>query len=360
MDSMTRVARRVSVIIPSYSHVAYLRTAVRSALDQDYDNIEVIVVDDGSLQDVQAALSEFDEPGRLSYVRQPNAGAAVARNTGRAHANGEYLAYLDEDDYWDRTKVSRQVAAIERHPEVGAVFCNGFLMAEDGRCLGLFQDRKGFSPKVDQDEVVFGPRTLTLSDLLNGIVITSSILIRADAVDAVRGFALLPAGQDIDFSFRVHEKYALAYIPAPLFYCRMTAASISRSGTKTLESTLCVLDYLDRYALLPGERLSVRAERGNVERALGEEALDAGNHREARQHFARSLAAPRGLDARTLLLLCASLLPSRAIPRLRNLKEHFRRDRSVVLTPSPDDASNDDTAVASATRPRRSGRARRR
>jgi cellulose synthase/poly-beta-1,6-N-acetylglucosamine synthase-like glycosyltransferase len=313
---MTVVPGRVSVIIPSHSHVAHLPAAIRSALDQDYADLDVIVVDDGSVADVPAALVAAGLYERVTYIRQPASGAAAARNRGRTAADGEYLAFLDEDDRWAPTKISQQVTALERHRDVGAVFADGTVISHDDQPLWRFQARKGFAPQGN-GERIFDARALTLCDLLKGIVVTSSTLVRAQVFDALSGFLALPAGQDIDFFFRLHARYGLAYLPEPLFFYRLTPSSISRSGAITLRHTLHVLDHLGTYPLRGAERTALRTERGHVERTLAELAFDAGDHRAVRSHLLKATAAQRTVHGRTLLLFGASMLPHRMVPALK-------------------------------------------
>src|SRR5438067_366565 len=89
----------VSVIIPVYQGENRVCRAVQSALDQRYPYVEVIVVDDGSTDGTMAQLQAIANP-RLTVVTQANQGVAAARNLGIAMATGNYLAFLDDDDWW--------------------------------------------------------------------------------------------------------------------------------------------------------------------------------------------------------------------------------------------------------------------
>src|SRR5437867_2556724 len=111
----------VSVVIPVYNGERYLADAIQSVLDQTYENFEVIVVDDGSTDESAAVAKRFGEA--IRYVHQANGGVSKARNTGIAEARGVYLAFLDQDDLWLPDKLSVQVAYLDSHPEVGAVYC---------------------------------------------------------------------------------------------------------------------------------------------------------------------------------------------------------------------------------------------
>lgn len=109
----------ISVIIPVYNCERYLAEAVESVLAQTYRPIEVIVVDDGSTDGSADIAKRFGSSVR--YTLQPHSGAGAARNRGIAVARGSFLAFLDSDDLWVEDKLTRQMAAFERHPDVDIV-----------------------------------------------------------------------------------------------------------------------------------------------------------------------------------------------------------------------------------------------
>lgn len=108
MKELMSAAKKVSVIIPFYDRVDWLVEAVESALQQSYKNIEIIVINDGSKED----LSEFCRTyqGKIKYIYKDNGGPGPARNLGIEKATGEYIAFLDSDDLWCEDKLAKQVA----------------------------------------------------------------------------------------------------------------------------------------------------------------------------------------------------------------------------------------------------------
>lgn len=96
---------KVSVVIPFYNGAEWLSEAVQSVLDQTYSNLEIIVVNDGSPEDVSAFLSKYED--KVSYYKKENGGPASARNLGIEKSTGDYIALLDSDDVWlpDKTKL---------------------------------------------------------------------------------------------------------------------------------------------------------------------------------------------------------------------------------------------------------------
>src|SRR5215831_12648143 len=98
-------APTVSVIITTYNQAAYIPATIVSVLDQMYRDFEIILVDDGSTDSTSRDILSYRD--RLTYIRQSNQGVPAARNVGIRHANGRLLAFLDGDDLWEPTKLTR-------------------------------------------------------------------------------------------------------------------------------------------------------------------------------------------------------------------------------------------------------------
>jgi glycosyltransferase involved in cell wall biosynthesis len=114
----------VSTIIPVYNRAAMLREAVDSVLRQTYEPVEVIVVDDGSIDGTLEAANAIAEehPALVRVLTQRNGGPGAARNLGLAHARGEFIQYLDSDDTIEPKKFELQVAALREHSEAGVAY----------------------------------------------------------------------------------------------------------------------------------------------------------------------------------------------------------------------------------------------
>ena len=123
---------RVSVIIPAYRAAGTIRRAVDSVFAQTYHAAEIIVVDDGSPDDLAAAVAHYGTA--VTLVRQVNQGAAAARNTGIDRASGDLIAFLDADDYWEPQKLARHVELYERMPGLGLT-CSRYYVKEPGATL---------------------------------------------------------------------------------------------------------------------------------------------------------------------------------------------------------------------------------
>lgn len=102
--------KRVSVIIPNFNYGRFLESAIQSVINQSYQNVEIIVIDDGSTDNSRLILESYGST--IKTLFQNNQGQAIARNNGIAIAEGELIALLDADDYWEPSKLERQIELI--------------------------------------------------------------------------------------------------------------------------------------------------------------------------------------------------------------------------------------------------------
>ena len=113
---------KVSVIIATYNRATLLPRAVNSVLDQTYSDFELIIVDDCSLDDTQEVIRTFTDPRIRIIQHGANRGAAATRNTGIAHARGEYITFLDDDDECTPNRLADQVSVLDTNTDVGMVY----------------------------------------------------------------------------------------------------------------------------------------------------------------------------------------------------------------------------------------------
>lgn len=113
---------KVSVVITCYKYAHYLPFALDSVLAQTHRNVEVIMVNDGSPDNTDEVMQRYAGDPRVVYVKQENAGQAIAKNNGIKRATGDFIAFLDADDIWDSTKLEKQLPLFA-DPEVGVVYC---------------------------------------------------------------------------------------------------------------------------------------------------------------------------------------------------------------------------------------------
>ncbi|MGD0290250.1 MAG: glycosyltransferase family A protein [Candidatus Binataceae bacterium] len=136
---------RVSTIIPVYNGSATVAQAIDSALAQDFDGQEIIVVNDGSTDNTAEVLAGYGD--RIRMIHQANAGVSSARNAGAAIARGEYLALLDADDVWLPHHLKSSVTALDAD-RAAVLCCSGFIPIEHGeRMPAIYIER---SPSLDE------------------------------------------------------------------------------------------------------------------------------------------------------------------------------------------------------------------
>lgn len=188
----------VSVIIPTYNRANLVGAAIRSVLSQSYENVELIVVDDGSTDNTCEVLAGFQSA--ISIVRQPNAGPAIARNRGIAAAHGEIIAFLDSDDLWMPTKLERQVRSLQTAgPETLCSLCNCTVVYANGDRTTTF-DIADLHPSCST-----GMWVNPVEVLLNRFVLfNQAVIIRREALERVGYFdETLRFGEDYELPFRL-------------------------------------------------------------------------------------------------------------------------------------------------------------
>lgn len=123
----------VSVLMCTYNREPYLRRAINSVLGQTYEDLEFIIVDDGSIDGSEALVKSYSDV-RIHYMRQEeNMFYCYAANYGLKHCKGDYIAFMNSDDEWLPEKLEKQVSFMESNPEYGACFSAAFLMDDEGR-----------------------------------------------------------------------------------------------------------------------------------------------------------------------------------------------------------------------------------
>lgn len=221
----------VSVVIPAWNAGWCVRRAIDSVLGQDFRDLELIVVDDGSIDDTAEVLRGYG--AALRVISQANAGMSAARNAGIAAARGEFLAFLDADDWWLPGKLSRQVALLREQPALG--FCSCAARVEDlqGRLLNLWQ-----CPHWQGSFLVhlFGSG----ADVPGSC---SAVLARRALVAQAGGFdASLRGAEDPDLWLRLAAVSGYACVPEPGVVVLRRPGSVSRRREAMRESTLRMMD----------------------------------------------------------------------------------------------------------------------
>lgn len=207
----------VSVIIPVYNGAAYLAEALESVLAQDYQPLDVIVVDDGSTDRTAEIVRSYPV---ARYFAQTNQGHGAARNTGIAAARGELIAFLDADDLWAPQKLSMQVGYLMAHPDLGYTISHLRILIEPGVAKPAWLNER-------------------LSLEYAAAYLPSALLVRRRVLEEVGGFDVsLWCSNDSDWFFRAKDAgITMALLPDVLLYRRIHRANLS-SDVPTATSDL--------------------------------------------------------------------------------------------------------------------------
>ncbi len=209
----------VSVIIPAYKAERTICRAIDSVLNQTVPPMEIIVIDDGSPDNQNSRIQEYGDS--VVLIQQPNGRTACARNTGLARARGDFIAFLDADDYWEPEKLGRQLAVFEKHPEVGVV-AGAYFTQEPGR----ERASGGSHHRSWNDRVlrVNGERAFQLAAMMW----TGTLIVRREIVGEERFASGLEPAEDRDMWIRFVLRGPVYLLSEPLSTAVLEPGSISR------------------------------------------------------------------------------------------------------------------------------------
>ncbi|MBJ2135079.1 glycosyltransferase family 2 protein [Paraglaciecola chathamensis] len=188
----------ISVVIPTYERADYLARACLTASQQTYKNIEIIVVDDNSTSSYESVRSSLESLNITYIKRTKNGGGSAARNTGIEAAKGEYIAFLDDDDTWEVSKLEKQMALISE--DVQAAHC-------------------GYKLKSNSKIRLESKSLITLEDLKenNKLASTTGLLCKTDILRQLMFDDSLHRSQDWDLYLRIADITPFAYAQEALY-----------------------------------------------------------------------------------------------------------------------------------------------
>lgn len=213
----------ISVVIPTYNPSAYINDAIKSVLNQDYSNIEIIVIDDGSVVDVKSVINKSFIK-KIKLYRQKNQGPSTARNYGVKKSRGDLIAFLDDDDEWFRNKLSKQISFLNNN-NLDLVI-SGLISRESGKKDFL---KKNYFPKLKSQKL--------LAFLLGEVDdVTPTILVKKKVFSSVKGFRKeLKRKEDHYFMMSViSNNFKVGSICEPLYYRNKRDLGLSNSSSPEL------------------------------------------------------------------------------------------------------------------------------
>ncbi|MCB8778663.1 glycosyltransferase [Planktothrix agardhii 1032] len=240
-ENISQNKPRVSVIIPAYNCDQYIEQCVKSVLEQTYTNYEVIVIDDGSQDQTQEILKPFFPV--IKYIYQDNQGAAKARNYGCEIAQGEFLAFLDGDDFFLPQKLAEQVAIFDTDSSIDFI--------QSGWCV---VNQKGIVVSVIKPWV-HAPELNLETWVLHKCVRPSAMILRRKWWEKVGGFDhRYPPTEDLDFVLRLSLMGCKTVWFKEIHACyRQHDNNLMSGGLKVIKNTEIVMNQFFDHSDLPDQ-----------------------------------------------------------------------------------------------------------
>lgn len=202
----------ISVIVTTYNRSTYLKQTLQSVENQIYKNIEIIVVDDGS--DINYAEAICNEFIYCNYFYKKNGGLSSARNYGISKAKGEYIAFLDDDDYWREDKLQKQADILKRNPSICLVHSSALVVDEKGNSTNI-------TIGASYNKVHKRSGNVFWNALGVWVVKSPTPLIRKNVFKSDLMFdESIKVGEDVDFYQRLFFRHKVFYINEPLAFYR--------------------------------------------------------------------------------------------------------------------------------------------
>jgi len=195
---------KLSIIIAVYNKARYIQKTIQNAINQSFDNYEIIIVNDGSTDNSEAQILTYKDP-RIRYYKQSNKGAGAARNKAISLAKYEYIALLDADDFWDPEYLQEQILLIQKFP-THKVFATAIRI----------EDKDGIRPSQYTFSNPENVKCLSLdyfeSSLKNTLLTSSSTVIHKDVFKKTGMYdPSIKSGQDTDLWIRIGLNYPIAF-----------------------------------------------------------------------------------------------------------------------------------------------------
>jgi glycosyltransferase involved in cell wall biosynthesis len=276
----------VSVIIPCLNREALIGKAIESALRQTHDNLEIIVINDGSTDGTEEAVRRYTHNSKVRYFKhEMNKGIPAARNTGIRNSRGDYVAFLDSDDTWLPNKVEIQLRAFAQDPrgEVGMVWTDAYYVdeAEGGKI------RTSNLILPDDFALLTNDKVLKLLFMRN-FVLGGTSMVRQCCFERVGLLdeELRGGADDYDLWLRLAPCYRFAYVPIPLTTIRLHGGNHSSVQGNNGDALVIVKKAVERnpeLAPLKGIRIA------ELRFLQGKYYFEHGRKLEAREHLTQTI-----------------------------------------------------------------------
>ena len=204
---------KISVIIPAYNHEMYIHDAIESVLEQTFNDLELIIINDGSTDKTEDVILEYNDP-RISYIAQSNRGAHATINRGIDLAKGDYIAILNSDDVYHANRMEKCLRYLEKNNNLSGVFTKVQGIDEEGMPV---ENKK--TPNIqawlkwynDSQEFFRNNDFLSCMTAKNLLITTSNFFLKKSIFKKVGGFRRLRYAHDWDMLLRLSRHHALNF-----------------------------------------------------------------------------------------------------------------------------------------------------
>jgi glycosyltransferase involved in cell wall biosynthesis len=248
MVESTPMSTSVSVIVPTYNGARFILETIDSILSQTYSPQEILLIDDGSLDNTQEVVANFHP--KVKYHRIPNSGVCNARNVGVTFASSPYVAFCDHDDLWRSDKLEKQMSLHNRFPEMQYSFTN-FAIISDGRWSldSKFDDApKDFFEDFDKADSACAVSQSSLYDRILQFqpIFPSTVLIKKTYFEKLGGFdesfGRNPS-EDLEFTLRCVQNPPIGIVSEPVVGIRKHQTNFSGDHYATALGRIEIFDY---------------------------------------------------------------------------------------------------------------------
>jgi glycosyltransferase involved in cell wall biosynthesis len=295
--------------MPVHNGERYVRHALQSALDQTYPNVEIVVVDDGSTDRTPEILDEFG--ARITLIKQPNRGAAPARNAALHRARGEFFAFLDADDLWFRNKLALQVRHLTGHHDIDLAASRWRVVSNDEEASEALRSAKAARDEVEIDQSTSG--WLYNELLMDCVVHTTTVVMRRKLMEKIGTFdPSLRRGQDYDYWLRASRVTRIHTLAVELSCYRLHEANSTWKPQPLNYGAMVIERALSQWGRAgPDGRVAnlsaVRRRLSDLWSSFGHQHATSGNLQTALGAAGHSIAAwPFRVKPWRLLAVCAA------------------------------------------------------
>lgn len=314
----------VSIILPTFNRVNYVVKAIQSILSQNYSDWELIIWNDGSEDNSEEVINSFKDE-RIKYYHDVNHGKSYALNRAIELSEGEYIAFIDDDDQWHENKLNLQIKIFSKYPEVDILFTdfNNMNLSTGEKGSGFEQTIQGLERlivnEIDDDLFIIEdnfPEGITITNF----ILPSSTVLRKAVLQKVGQFnEELRNSLDLELWWRIYlHGFSFAYLKKILVDRIKPFGSLSSSGITNYRNVIKCLDScIDESKKFGRQDLDylIRTPYRNAWLGILREFAKSGERKEAFQAFINSIRY--GVNARGLYLLMGAMAGPKIINSIK-------------------------------------------